>query len=745
MKIRGAVIDMRTSLIWMLAMAPLVIAHAASQSPLPIIGPASIGGTVASAGGQPEGGVWVIAETRELPSVFREVVVTDEKGQFVIPDLPKATYKVWARGYGLRDSAHVDATLGHRVHLEAIPAANPLQAAEIYPPNYWLSLIHVPGKGEFPGTGPTGNGVSQEWKTQQGWIAHLKETCEYCHALGAKVTRDFPYLPIDAWKAFVASARDPGDRFFAGDDTYLTRHPGIRMDGLMSQFGGDRGMQMFANWAHKIAKGSVPPEPPRPAGVERNLVITMWDAGSGHFSHDSVSTSAFDPTVNANGSIYGVETYSGMILHIDPNTGKQEILKEKDASGGWGKNLTPHTPTMDSKGRVWVADMTQYAHVPLSETGPTPSYCYDPQNKFAKYFPLHPAQARGVTVFDPKTNKDTFIPLCFGVHHLGFDSNGRLYFTGDTQVVGWIDTNVWDETHDPAKAVGWFPMVLDTNGDGSITPDRDHWNRSLDGVWGGEGGEEWTRSWGITREQSTSTAFDPKNDTRIGGMIYGMAISPLDQTYWGAKYSPLVPSGIIHLIPGLNPPLTSKMEYFEPPKVGDDYKAFNARGLAVDSEGVVWVAFGSGALGRFDRSKCKVLRGPTATGQQCPEGWEIIKTPGPELEGTDIPSEWFYNAYVDRYNSLGLGKGVPILPGSNGDELLAYLPNEKKFIHLRVPYPLDFYPRGMDGRIDNPKADWKGRGIWASQNLVPLWQQETGVDAPSYIAHFQLRPDPLAQ
>src|SRR5690242_13175354 len=62
-----------------------------------------IGGTVTGPKG-PEAGVWVIAETTQLPTKFAKIVVTDDRGRFVIPDLPKADYSVWVRGYGLVDS-----------------------------------------------------------------------------------------------------------------------------------------------------------------------------------------------------------------------------------------------------------------------------------------------------------------------------------------------------------------------------------------------------------------------------------------------------------------------------------------------------------------------------------------------------------------------------------------------------------------------------------------------------------------
>src|SRR6266849_4709890 len=115
-----------------------------------------IGGVVASAKG-PEAGVWVIAETTELPAKFVKIVVTDDGGRYVLPQLPKANYKVWVRGYGLVDSQQVQATPGKVVNLNAAVAPNARAAAEYYPAIYWFSLLRVPDKSEFPGTGPKGH------------------------------------------------------------------------------------------------------------------------------------------------------------------------------------------------------------------------------------------------------------------------------------------------------------------------------------------------------------------------------------------------------------------------------------------------------------------------------------------------------------------------------------------------------------------------------------------------------------
>src|SRR5207247_4752896 len=115
-----------------------------------------IGGVVSSAKG-PEAGVWVIAETSDLSTKFVRIVVNDDRGRYLVPDLPKATYRVWVRGYGLVDSPKVPASPGRIVNLTAMAAPNPRAAAEYYPAGYWFSLLKVPDKSEFPGTGPTGN------------------------------------------------------------------------------------------------------------------------------------------------------------------------------------------------------------------------------------------------------------------------------------------------------------------------------------------------------------------------------------------------------------------------------------------------------------------------------------------------------------------------------------------------------------------------------------------------------------
>src|SRR5919112_6062089 len=124
----------------------------------PRVGPADIGGTVTGPKG-PEAGVWVIAETSDLPTKYAKIVVTDERGRYVIPELPKANYSVWVRGYGLVDSPKQRAEPGKTLNLQATPAPNARAAAQYYPAGYWYSLIRAPADSEFPGSGPQGNGL----------------------------------------------------------------------------------------------------------------------------------------------------------------------------------------------------------------------------------------------------------------------------------------------------------------------------------------------------------------------------------------------------------------------------------------------------------------------------------------------------------------------------------------------------------------------------------------------------------
>ena len=153
-----------------------------------------LGGVVTSTTG-PEAGVWVIAETFDLATGYRKIVVTDDEGRYVLPDLPAANYTVWVRGYGLVDGPKVETALGEVLNLTATTAPSAAAAAEYYPAQYWYALVEPPPKDAFPGTGqgPEGNGIDQRMRNQQEYLGEMRNrTCGQCHAIGSKHTREMP-------------------------------------------------------------------------------------------------------------------------------------------------------------------------------------------------------------------------------------------------------------------------------------------------------------------------------------------------------------------------------------------------------------------------------------------------------------------------------------------------------------------------------------------------------------------------
>jgi len=98
--------------------------------------------------------------------------------------------------------------------------------------------------------------------------------------------------------------------------------------------------------------------------------------------------------------------------------------------------------------------------------------------------------------------------------------------------------------------------------------------------------------------------------------------------------------------------------------------------------------------------------------------------------------------WVDQFDTLGLGKNTPIITGNSSDSLIALV--NGKWVVMRVPYPLGFFAKGMDGRIDDAKTGWKGKGVWTTWGTRTPFHSETGKGTTAKVVHFQVRPDPLA-
>src|SRR5438132_7121270 len=179
-----------TALLLGLAAALTFERGAASQLPRPAvqIDRDDIGGVVTGTL-SPEAGVWAIAETTDLPTRFAKIVVTDDQGRYMVPDLPSARYKVWVRGYGLVDSPKVDGEPGKQLNLRAVPAPSAAAAAQYYPAIYWYTMMRIPGADQF---GQARGGIPQGVK-QIDYLNLLKNNgCVGCHQLGTKATRTIP-------------------------------------------------------------------------------------------------------------------------------------------------------------------------------------------------------------------------------------------------------------------------------------------------------------------------------------------------------------------------------------------------------------------------------------------------------------------------------------------------------------------------------------------------------------------------
>jgi hypothetical protein len=697
----------------------------AQQSATVVIDGDDIGGVVTGPSG-PEAGVWVIAETNDLATKFAKIVVTDAQGRYVIPDLPKASYTVWVRGYGLVDSPKVAGTPGKLLNLTATPAPTPAAAAEYYPGMYWYSMLKIPAASEFPGTGPKGNGIPPFVKTQGAWIDTVKNSCQSCHALGSKGIRTLsPKLGTfknsrEAWERRLQSGQAMSNMAIS-----------------IARIGPDKAVELYADWTDRIAAGELPSsKPERPQGIERNVVITMWDWGvKGEYLHDAIASDKYDQTVNANGPIYGSpEESSDLVPVIDPVKNTFTTIKHpyldpntpstKTNTAGpsvywgddpiWDSHTSIHNPMMDDGGRVWFT-----AKIRPEDN---PAFCKKGSDLLsAKLVPLE-TSARQLSFYDPKTQKWSLINTCFSTQHLNFarDADNTLWTSAggpQSGVVGWLNTKQYLATGDEVKSQGWTPIIVDTNGNGK----RDAY---------------------VEADQP----LDPTKDKRVMAAFYGVQPSPIDNTVWGQSmdvgFSRMdQPGYIIRLIPGSNPAETALAELFLPPDEG-----YGSRGLDLTTDGVVWTVLSSGHMASFDRKKCKSeIKGPEAiTGKMCPEGWTLYKFPGPQFQGvTDKGSaQHAYYIWVDRENTLGLGKNVPIASTNGGESLTAIV--DGKFVTLRVPYPMGFFSKNVDGRIDDANAGWKGKGIWTTFGSRAPFHNEGGIQNAPKLYKVQMRPDPLA-
>ena len=662
---------------WVLLAVGCVAARAAvgGQQNVPglTIDSRSIGGTVVNSnGGKAEAGVWVIAETASLPTPFRKIVVTDDQGRYLVPGLPEGAYQLWVRGYGLKDSERVKGARGENVKLSVANAATPQEAAKIYPASYWTSMIQAPPMSELPA----------RFKSQDEWLAALRNGCNHCHATGMPQTRI--YTTAKDWDAMFLRAKS--------------------MHRELEAMGKPVVEKMLADWGSRIAAGEVPPAPPRPAGIERNVVISQWDWGLPEsFVHDLVSTDKRNPTLYPYGKVYGVDrTGGGRLLVLDPvkNTTTWLQVEPRDKSRGYSLTkdyyrgaeenqayegedpewmASPHNPMFDEHGRVWMTTQIRAggkAYYPKWVKNTIVTESNDPADIDAAFDIL---AARGNNMqlgyYDTKTNKFVSVDTGYNTHHLQLDWQGRIWTDGGGSALGMLDTKKLDFNNIEGTEVGAQKL--------------------------------WMR-------------IDPATKKMIPGTGYGEAVSPVDGTVWYSSPAAAGPANKLYMVD----PKTDKIKDYPLPAPGR-----YPHGIDFSSDGNVWTSTGSGHLGRMD----------TKTGQ-----WKFWDNPGLKFKGTGAETgttDFPYYLWIDQFNVSGLGKDTVFVTGSTSDAMFVFDPKKETFTTFRVPYPMPFYTRGLDGRIDDPNAGWKGRGLWMTYSSYLPRFTETRIGS---VNQMQIRPNPLA-
>ena len=639
----------------------------ASASPAVQVDKSSIGGVVVNVSGQkPEAGVWVVAETKSLPVPFRKIVVTDDEGQFLLPDLPDASYEIWVRGYGLKDSARVKGARGESVSIQVANAKDPQEAAKIYPANYWTSLVEPPPQSDLP----------SEYTSQEYWLAAWRQGCNQCHQLGMVATRR--YTNPEDW------------------DAIFERNSGMK--GMADRLGRPMLEKTLAEWDTRIKAGEVPLAPERPTGLERNIVISEWDWGANDsFIHDLTSTDKRNPSLYPYGKVYGADRLGGgRLWALDPtkNTVTMYQIKPRDTKGYDPKldyyhdrstpddwMASPHNPMLDEHGHVWMT-------VQIRPDGPEnyPKWAKSvigtetnsPQEIDQAYQLLIKARhSMQLGYFDTETGKFVMVDTAYNTHHLQFDQQDRIWANnpGDVVALGELDTK-------------------------KIDPDNP------------EGTE--------AAAQKAWIRIDPKTGKRIPGTGYATAVSPVDGTIWQADPEPGGPQNKLYMFN----PQTGKFKDYPLAAPGR-----LPHGIDFSTNGQVWFSAESGHLGRFDPQT---------------EKFTYWRLPGPAFKGTGNETgstEAPYYLWVDQFDTFGMGKNTVFVTGTTSDSLLAFDPRRETWAVLRMPFPMPFYTRGLDGRIDDAKAGWKGRGIWATYSSYLPKFTETRI---GYVTHIQMRPSPLA-
>ena len=545
--------------------------------------------------------------------------------------------------------------------------------------------------------------------------------CVGCHQLGQESTRTIPAelgqfkSGAEAWMRRIQSGQ-------SGE---------LMINRLAGQFGGVP-FKYFGDWTDRVAKGELPKaKPPRPQGVERNIVVTSWEWSTREeYLHDLISSDRRNPTVNAYGPLYGSPEYATDNMPIlDPKTNKVTFFKMPVRDPNMPESLGPghaaavkplqpspywgdekiwdtrannHNAMFDKKGRVWLAATVRGMD--------NPAFCKKgSEHPSAKVFPLD-RSPRQVAVLDPKTMKYTFVDTCFGTHHpqFGYDADDTLWLSGTGPVAGWVNTKMFDETGDAAEVAGLV----------AVHPrhQRQRQARRLRRAQpAGRSGQGQAHRSGLG-----TLCGDAAPDRRLG----------------------LVHRRRVRRRAGL-PALRSRDR-----AVGSLQRAEARLRHPRRRHRQERRAWGSASSGQPRELRPPQVQGAAQRAERdrrpLPGRLGVPPVSGPGLRRlSENSAEASYYTWVDQHNTFGLGENIPMSTANLNDGFVAL--KDGKMVMIRIPYPMGFYAKGFDGRIDDPNAGWKGRGLWSTSGDRTPWLMEGGKGSKPRAVHIQLRPDPLAR
>ena len=368
----------------------------------------------------------------------------------------------------------------------------------------------------------------------------------------------------------------------------------------------------------------------------------------------------------------------------------------------WSQRANNHNGMFDKKGRVWLAAAVRGIE--------NPAFCKKgSDHPSAKAFPLE-RSGRQVTMLDPKTHEYSFIDTCFGTHHpqFGYDADDTLWVSGTGPVAGWVNTKLWDETGDAVKAQGWAPFVLDTNGNGKV--------------------DEYTEP---------GEPAEADKDMRIAGSgPYAVMPHPTDGSVW---YTVNVFAGTARLHA-----LRS-----EDQTVGILCHSEGRHRRARRRHRQERRALGLGLERQPDQLRPQQMQEPAERAerdrQPLPGRLCLLQISGPGLRRasrTRAPRRATTPGSTSTTRSA-LARTSRSPPPTSTTASSRF--KDGQMVMLRIPYPLGFFAKGLDGRIDDPNAGWKGRGLWSTSGDRTPWLMEGGKGSKPRAVHIQVRPDPLAK